>query len=126
LSRPLILVRAGALQAGGPQPSLFSTIGNRASGTGRPLKAAYAPERPQLRCPCRVTPWGEFVEAGGSAVCDLAEYPCKPGLRINLVQLGGLDQGNGYRHGFAATERPQPKITGKKSGLKRTRFAHRL
>lgn len=34
-------------------------------------------------------------------VSDLGEHPCEPGLRIDVVELGGLNQGEGDSYGFA-------------------------
>ncbi len=33
--------------------------------------------------------------------CDLAEAPCEPGLRVDIVELGRFDQGEGDHRGFA-------------------------
>ena len=60
------------------------------------------PKGRQLRCLCGVTPWEEFVEAGDFVIGDFAENPSQPTLRIDVVELGGFDEGEGKRHGFAA------------------------
>ena len=36
-------------------------------------------------------------------VCDLGEDPCEPGLGIDTVELGGLNEGIGDGRGLAAT-----------------------
>ena len=36
-------------------------------------------------------------------VGDLGEDPCEPGLRIDVVELSGLDKCEGDRHSFATT-----------------------
>lgn len=55
-----------------------------------------------LRCLGSVTPGEEFVEACDLVVGDLGQNPCAPGLRIDVVELGGLDEGEGAGHCFAA------------------------
>ncbi len=35
-------------------------------------------------------------------ICGAIQKPCEPHLRINLVQLGGFDQGEGDCHRIAA------------------------
>ena len=36
-------------------------------------------------------------------VCDLGEDPCEPGLGIDTVELGGLNEGIGDGRGLTAT-----------------------
>lgn len=50
----------------------------------------------------RVTPWHEFFEAVELVVGDLTESPRELGLRIDFVQLGRFNQGEGDGHGFFA------------------------
>ena len=49
-----------------------------------------------------VTPWKEFVEACDFVVGDFGEDPSEPGLWIDFVELGGFDQGVGYRGCFTS------------------------
>jgi hypothetical protein len=44
----------------------------------------------------------DVVEAFDLVVGDLRKDPCEPGLRVDVVQLGGLDEGEGDQYGFAA------------------------
>ncbi|MEM9261942.1 MAG: hypothetical protein AAGA22_00030 [Pseudomonadota bacterium] len=53
----------------------------------RPLKAANASERPQLRCFRTEARLHEFIEAGDLVITDAAENPEQPGLRIDVLSL---------------------------------------
>ncbi len=53
-----------------------------------------------LRSMLSVTPRHEFVDARDLVVRDAAEIVGKPCLRINAVQLGGLDRRIGDGGGF--------------------------
>ena len=44
-----------------------------------------------LRCLSSVTPGEELVEACDFMVDDLGKNPCEPGLRIDVIELCGLD-----------------------------------
>mgnify|MGYP001370200899 CR=1 FL=1 len=57
----------------------------------------------QLRCYCCVTPGHEFVQTSDLMLCDLGEDPCEPGLGIDTVELGGLNEGIGDCRGLTAT-----------------------
>ena len=72
-------------------------------GCARPVNPIVELARGVLRCLSCVTLGYELIEAGDLAVGDLAEDPCEPGLRIDVVQFGGFNQGIGDGHGFAAT-----------------------
>ena len=50
-----------------------------------------------------VTPWEQFVVTGDLVVSEAAEDIREPGLRVDVVELGGLDQGVGDGCGIAAT-----------------------
>ena len=39
-------------------------------------------------------------------VCDLGKDPCEPGLGIDTVELGGLNEGIGDGRGLAAVQPP--------------------
>ena len=56
-----------------------------------------------LRCYGSVTPGEEFVEACDLVVGDLGQDPCEPGLRIDVVALGGFDESEGDCHSFAVS-----------------------
>lgn len=56
-----------------------------------------------LRCFCSVTPWHEVVDAVDFVVGGLCEHPGQPGLRVDVVEFGGFDQGIGDGCGSAAT-----------------------
>jgi hypothetical protein len=77
-------------------------------GLNSPSTVPVRPTRPvafdgcQLRCLGSVTPRHEFVDTVDFVIGDLGENPCEPGLGINVVELGGFDQGVGNGHGFAA------------------------
>ena len=49
-----------------------------------------------------VRPGHEVFKAGDLGVGDVGEDICEPGLRIDTVELGGLDEGIGDRRGLAA------------------------
>ena len=49
-----------------------------------------------------VRPGHEVFKVGDLGVGDVGEDICEPGLRIDIVELGGLDEGVGDRRGLAA------------------------
>ncbi len=49
-----------------------------------------------------IIPRHQLVEPVDLVVGDAFQNPCEPYLRIDLVQLGGFDQGEGDGHGIAA------------------------
>ena len=49
-----------------------------------------------------VRPGHEVFKVGDLGVGDVGEDICEPGLRIDTVELGGLDEGVGDRRGLAA------------------------
>jgi hypothetical protein len=47
-------------------------------------------------------PGQELIQLGGGVIVDPAEYIGEPSLRIDVVELGGLDQGE-HRSGTFPT-----------------------
>lgn len=47
-------------------------------------------------------PWEEFVDPINFVVGDAAEDVCQPGLGVNAIEFGGLDQGIGDGRRLAA------------------------
>lgn len=52
-----------------------------------------------------VRPGHEVFEVGNLCIRDVGEDIGEPGLRIDTVELGGLDEGIGDRRGLAAAGR---------------------
>ena len=46
--------------------------------------------------------WHKLIRARDLVVGNLTEGSSEPVLRIDLIQLGHLDEGDGNRQGFAA------------------------
>ncbi len=61
-----------------------------------------AVRRSLLRSGLSVTPGGELVQPCDFVLGDAAEHIGEPGLGIDAVELGGLDQGIGDGCRFAA------------------------
>ena len=57
-----------------------------------------------------VAPWEQFVDTGDFVIGDAAEHIGEPGLGIDTVELGGLDQGIGDGSGFASALRANKKV----------------
>ena len=49
-----------------------------------------------------VRPGHEVFKVGNLCIRDVGEDICEPGLRIDIVELGGLDEGVGDGRGLAA------------------------
>ncbi|WP_298936798.1 hypothetical protein [uncultured Ruegeria sp.] len=71
--------------------------------SARPLPRSVEPLQILLRCSGGVAPWEEFVEAYDLVVDDFGEDPGKSRLEIDAFEFGGLNQGEGDGHCFAAT-----------------------
>ncbi len=57
-------------------------------------EGALVPDRgSRLRCCGSVTPGQQFVEPGDLVIGDAAEDVGQPGLGIDAVEFGGLNQG---------------------------------
>src|SRR5690606_25630532 len=58
-------------------------------------------------------PWQEFGESGLRHVGDACEDVGKPGLRVDIVELGGIDQGGhgGRPLGSALRSGEQPRLS---------------
>ncbi len=56
----------------------------------------------RLRCSCSVTPGHQLVQPSDLVICDVAKDVRQPGLRVDAIQLRGLDQGIGDCSGVAA------------------------
>ncbi len=56
-----------------------------------------------LRSVLSVTPRHEFIQLCDLVVGDAAKNVSEPGLRIDVVELGGFDQGIGDGGGFTAS-----------------------
>ena len=46
-----------------------------------------------------VVPRHELIEAVDFVVCDALQDPAQPGLRVDAIEFGGLDQGEGALSG---------------------------
>ncbi len=78
------------------------------------LAADHGEEKAVMMCPSgecdplmssglfRVTPRHEFIEAVDFVVCNVLQNPAQPSLRVDAIEFGGLDQGEGDGHCFAA------------------------
>lgn len=76
------------------EAGLISGGGQKAIGK----RAKYA-QRLRFRT---VIPRHQFVQPVDFVVCDTFQNPCEPCLWIDLVQLGGFNQGEGDSHGVSA------------------------
>jgi len=57
-----------------------------------------------------VFPWQEIIDAGDLVVWKAGKRVGEPGLRIDAIQLGGLDQGIGDGGGTASSLRADEQI----------------
>ncbi|MCP4317129.1 MAG: ComEC family competence protein [Hyphomicrobiales bacterium] len=100
---------------------IFVLLRTRLRMTGVAIMESVRPAPPfrgwkrKLRCLGSVTPRHELVQFGDLVICDLSKDPCEPSLRIDAVELGGFDQGEGDCYGFAAALRTgkHPILTAK-------------
>ncbi len=69
-----------------------------------------ADQRRPLRSDLSVMPGHQLVQTGDLVVSNAAENIGQPGLRINAVQLGGLDQRIGAGGGFAPAFWPNKEV----------------
>lgn len=78
----------------GRRRRLFRQL-HRELKSNRPATEPWRIDRAQLRCLRSVTPGQQLVDPDDLVVGDAAEDVGEPGLRIDSVQLGALDQGVG-------------------------------